>query len=90
MFINPLCVYTVSVTMAVLCMCVCLSVSLSVITIAETSLISTLKQRYIQVWYRLFSLVDFQKNFRSSNGVICLPRDIAHFYTKTKVCKALV
>ena len=50
MFINPPHACTVSVTVVVLCMCV--SVCQSVTTLAETHSF----QRYIKVWYMLFSV----------------------------------
>ena len=47
---------------------VCLSVCLSVTTLAKASLRSTLRRRYVQHWYTLFSVLrswNFEKTFRS-------------------------
>ena len=50
------------------CVCVCVCVCLSVPTPAPTSLVYTLKMRYIGVYLRLFSVFDswiFDKSFGS-------------------------
>ena len=64
--INPWRACTARVTVVVVC--VCLSVCLSVPSLAKASLGSTLRQRYVQHLYRLFSVLtrDFsKKTFRS-------------------------
>ena len=48
--------------------CVCVSVCLSVTTLSATSVVSTLKMRYVGVCRRLFSVFNswiFDKSFRS-------------------------
>ena len=50
------------------CECVCVSVCLSVTTLSATSVVSTLKMRYVGVCFRLFSVFNwwiFDKSFRS-------------------------
>ena len=50
------------------CLSVCLCVCLSVTTLSATSVISTLKKRYVRVCPRLFSVFNlwiFDKSFRS-------------------------
>ena len=47
---------------------VCVSVCLSVTMLAKATLCSTLRKRYVQHWYRLFSVLGlwiFEKTFRS-------------------------
>ena len=59
-------------------LCVCLSVT----TLAKASLDFTLRKRYVQHWYRLFSVLSswiFEKTFREKANMlmsICLYRDI--------------
>ena len=52
----------------VLVLCVCVSACLSVTTLAATSVVSTLKMRYVGVYLWLFSVFNswiFDKSFRS-------------------------
>ena len=56
------------VTVLVLCVCVCVSVCLSVTTLSATSVVSTLKMRYVGGCLRLFLVFNswiFDKSFRS-------------------------
>ena len=66
----------VTVVVLCVCVCVCVSVCLSVTTLAATSFVFTLKNRYVGVCYRLF--LDLTRGFSKKHSLRKLWREKAN------------